>query len=84
MKYLLVFVLAVMTSCNMMPFVVEEIEEAVEFEIDAIDHEIELREAHHNMAMTLNEWQIQIMEESERPINEDYFKYHFGLLTLTN
>ncbi len=48
MKYISIFVLVILSSCSMMPFLIEEAEEAIEFEEDAIKHEFELREIHHN------------------------------------
>jgi hypothetical protein len=49
MKYVVLISLAILSGCGMMPFVIEEVEEGIEFEQDAIKHEIELRE--HKTAM---------------------------------
>ncbi len=46
MKYFWLMVLVAFTGCSLMPLFVEEVEELVEFEEDAIKHEIELREKH--------------------------------------
>ncbi len=48
MKYIYIIMLIMFTSCSMLPFFVEEAEKAIEFEEDAVKHEIELREIHHN------------------------------------
>lgn len=46
MKYISIFLLSFQSGCALMPFVVEEAEKAVEFEVDAVKREIEFREAH--------------------------------------
>lgn len=48
MKYILMMFLMTFTSCAMLPFLVEEAEEAVVFEKDAIVHEIQLRSVQQN------------------------------------
>lgn len=48
MKFIEIIVLASLSGCNFMPFVMEEAKEIVEFEIEANQHEIERLEKHHN------------------------------------
>ncbi len=49
MKFIAIISLGVMSACATVPFMIEEAEEALEFEKDAIEHEIELRNhEHHN------------------------------------
>jgi len=48
MKNFYILALAILTSCSYIPFLAQGIEEAVEFEEDAIKDEIKIREKHHN------------------------------------
>jgi hypothetical protein len=43
MKYIAILMLAILSSCSMMPYLMTEAEDLVEFEKDAIEHEVELR-----------------------------------------
>lgn len=42
MKFIAMISLSIMSGCAMVPFMIEEVKEAVEFEKDAVEHEIEL------------------------------------------
>ena len=44
MKIIEVLVLATLSGCNLMPFVVEEAEEGIEFEESAVRDEMAIRE----------------------------------------
>jgi hypothetical protein len=44
MKFIAISSLVILSGCSMMPFFMEEVEEAVEFEQSAIKHEMVLRE----------------------------------------
>lgn len=48
MKYICLISLAISTSCSMMPFIVEEVEQGIEFEQDAIRDEMKIREQPKN------------------------------------
>lgn len=50
MKIILISLSALLAGCNIMPFLIEEVEEIIKFEIEENDREIELREIHHNIA----------------------------------
>lgn len=47
MKYFLIPILGIMTSCSFLPFLAKEVKEGIEFEEDAIKHEIEFRSEKH-------------------------------------
>lgn len=44
MKFIEIFVLVSLSSCNLMPYVIQEAEELIEFAVEENQHEIELRE----------------------------------------
>ncbi len=68
MHFLFLLLLPIFSSCSMMPFLVEEVEEGIEFEEAAIKDEIELRSKN----------KLACEEVPEKTIDEDYYKYHFG------
>jgi hypothetical protein len=49
MKYFWFSLLVILSGCSLMPFLIEEIEEGIEFEEDAIKHEIEFRKHKKNI-----------------------------------